>query len=63
MAEERDKHLSIRDMPTVEDDPGMSRGASDDFAADVEDDEEAGSVNGDVRDDGLAADAATSTKE
>ena len=63
MAEERDKQLSIRDTPTVEDDPSMSRGASDDLVADATDGEEAASVDGNVRDDGLAADAATNTKE
>ena len=63
MAEERDKQLSVRDMPTVEDDPSMSRGASDDLVADAEDGEETSSVDGDVRDDGLADGAATSTKE
>ena len=63
MAQEGDKHLSVRDMPTVEDDPSMSRGASDDLVADVEDGEAAGSVDGDVRDDGQAAGAASNTKE
>lgn len=63
MAQEGDKHLSVRDMATVEDDPSMSRGASDDLVADAEDGEEAGSVDGDVRDDGLAAGAGSNTKE
>ena len=64
MPPERSQGQNAREMPTVEDDPAMSRHASDGKnTPSTDDSDEVGSAGGAVHDDGLAANADTDLKE
>lgn len=64
MPPERSQGQNAREMPTVEDDPAMSRHSSDGEDTPASDDsDDVGAVDGDVDDDGLAASVDTDSKE
>lgn len=64
MPPERSQGQNAREMPTVEDDPAMSRHSSDGEGTPSPDDsEEVGAAAGTVHEDGLAATADRDSKE